>query len=76
MSFNAQFAGMHAAFKRVTDKLDAQDRTLDAIKVQTTATNGRVTKLETGRKSQRAWLAGAAFAAGAVVNLIGWLLHK
>lgn len=71
MSFNAQFAGLHAKLNAhqtaMTLRIDAQDTLLAQIKTQTTVTNGRVTELErvhdefvTERKVSKRWVMGLA----------------
>lgn len=70
LSLDAQFAGLHAALTNerfVLDRrMDSQDIVLGEIKKQTTATNGRVTKLEGNEKRRTGWIAGALF----VVTLV------
>ncbi len=63
-SFDAQFASLHAILteqnKSRNDRMDMQDHDLAEIKVQTTKTNGRVTKLEGGWIRAVGWVTGAA----------------
>lgn len=79
-SFNAQFAGLHAnlklRFEAVRKVLDSQDKSLDEIKKQTTATNGRVNRLETSRKVHLAWCAGATAAMTVAAQVLIFFLHK
>lgn len=73
-SMDAQFATLHARLTNQTEawnrRMDGQDELLQEICTQTKTTNGRVTKIETERKAEKAWVAGAAVVAGGIGTVI------
>lgn len=59
-------------FDRGTERMDAQDALMLEIRAETKKTNGRVTRLEQGRRLLWAKITGGAAVVGALV----WLLEK
>lgn len=78
MSFNAQFASLHAKLKSQTEhfngRLDQQDEKLDRIELQGTTTKKDVDGLKHWRTGVKAWIACAAFIGSALVTLAYKLL--
>lgn len=72
-SIDTQFAVLHTSIQLQNssrnERMDAQDKVLREIKVQTAETNGRVTVLETKWKTAVGWIAGASATAIFVVQL-------
>lgn len=78
-SVDAMFATLLADGKHLKEllieRLDAQDKTLNEIKVQATKTNGRVSALEHFRDSIAAKVAGFVFAISLVGTLLVWIFQ-
>ena len=79
-SHDAMFAlileRMHAQEIKVDGRHKENQAKLEAILQQTQATNGRVTKLELWRTSQRGWIAGASFVASCIgAGIVKFVLH-
>ena len=55
-----------------TVQIETSATILSAVQTQTTATNGRVTKLETERTKLLAWFGGASFVGSGVVSGAIW----
>lgn len=78
-SVDAMFATLISDGKHLreflTERLDAQDRDLDELKVQALKTNGRVTALEMFRTSAVAKIAGFILGISLVGAALTWILE-
>jgi hypothetical protein len=71
----------HTYREMIEDKLDSLNTKLDAVLVQTTATNGRVTRLEATTAVLQwgyglAAVVGAAFGGAVTVAMVAWVFGR
>lgn len=77
LSMNAMFAtilaNQQSMERTILARLDRQDVTSERIEKQTNETNGRVLKLETWRRTQKAKVATAAILISSAGSILFWL---